>query len=167
MKQKVITVCSSVSLFFIIVTICLFNFGRRSEQEKAATLYIDNQIIPHVAVSMVDGYARFPMIEVLSELGDVTVSPESDKRSIVTYNGVELLLDLSVEPPVFEAPATGNMITPAPGSKQFFWKITENDVIVDDITLACIVRRIDGNIYFDYDRENSKVNIIKGYYEGQ
>ena len=128
---------------------------------QAGTLIINNgaAITENVVIHFRKNanYADLPLTEVMKNLG-MTVTWVDSNTADITYNDKKYVLNLS-EASLVEDGKTGNYIIPPPGSKTFGYKVLENELILDSVTVFCIlydIKKVDIRI----DPDNLIVNIF-------
>ncbi len=106
---------------------------------------------------------ELPLVASLRSIG-CHIQWTDEKSAIVTWEGQDYALNISEEEKSFAkiGDNTVNYLLPAPGSKNYYFKSIEKDIIIDDGTFDLIMHmmEIEANIYADCNSMTAYVEIL-------
>lgn len=151
-------ICIIVIAFAIISSLLLF-----SEKEKEGTLLINEHEIPGTNVTFfqkgTDQYVTLPLLVVLQEAGCL-IEWETPELVYITANEITYALDYQSKTLTTEEKSHHHdLLTPAPGTKNYVCSFTDTDVIIDSVTLHSICSWMDIPITVDYDFKQQTLSI--------
>ena len=126
MKKRLIPVVASVLALAVVSAVWLI---QATAGGKNGELKYNGRIISDENVTVYQKTAQVPFVEVLKASG-ANVVWLNDDQAVVYRNGKEYKLNLS-EPSFVEKNGNFDMIETAPGSKHYYCKTTDKEILLD------------------------------------
>jgi len=173
MKNKLIWLLVTALCSFALIVCFVFLLRNKIPQNKEndethnkSTLYINGKLIGSDFVEIrvnesVDMdyryYAVLPLIDVLESL-DLNIVWLNDDDAIISSSDVQLTLSLS-EKTLIDNRIGDNWLMPAPGIINYYCKVENKNIIVDDNTLHVILTELGIKAEIDINRVQNKIDI--------
>lgn len=163
--HKILVVC--LALFVIVFgIICGVQYYHIHSNQMAnddapfignGTLIISNgETISNSNVKFYENHVEVPVVDVLKSFG-YDVVWNSDVTATISKNNRELKLSLKGTPSLQDG-YYGELLIPAPGCGYFYCYSVDEDVLVDEVTMKCILSFLDIKIYTDVDTELREIH---------
>ena len=173
MKNKLIWLLGIALCSFALIVCSVFLLRNKIPQNKEnnethnkSTLYINGKLIESDFVEIcvnksVDMdyryYAVLPLIEVLESFG-MDVVWLNDDNAIISSSDAQLTLSLS-EKTLIDNRIGDNWLRPVPGIVNYYCKVENKNIIVDDNTLHVILTELGIKVEIDINRVQNKIDI--------
>ena len=134
-----------------------------SEKEQEGILLINEHEMQGANVTFfwkgTDQYVTLPLLVVLQEAGCL-IEWETPELVYITANEITYTLDYQSKTLTTEEKSHHHdLLTPAPGTKNYVCSFTDTDVIIDLVTLHSICSWMEIPITVDHDFKQQTVNI--------
>jgi len=161
MKKKFIWLIALIPLL-LIGGILLFLFGRppQSPPLQSGTLNVNGVDVTTENVMIRPYYAELPLTEVLKGLG-MNIDWLDNDTAKITYGDKTYILKLS-EVSLSEVGNSGyNVLVPAPGSKDWFYKVLDRELVFESNTIKSALSLMGIKIHIDIDSDGLIVSIVE------
>ncbi len=128
------------------------------ENDTDTNLIIDGKKISSKNISILEGDAHLPLTEVLKGLG-YDINWVNDNTANVTRDNAKYILTIDGEASLIIENNDFNLITPPPGTTTYYCKVIEKDVLLDSLTVECVLLFMNDSVRIKVDNENEIVYI--------
>ena len=157
MRKRVI-ICSVLALAAVlIISICLI-VHHNSITPKHGDLVVNGEIVCQNDIDIYkNNVAHIPLVKVMQAMG-FDIQWENDNVANINGYGKTLVLNVS-QMSLIDADSSHNLITPAPGSRNFYCQTASKDIVIDDNTVKSIMTLLEIDIRIDVNLSQAAVYI--------
>ena len=153
----------NVAVVFILIMFCVICLAvpHKALHEEAsfrqASLIVNRKLVD-TEINICEDLAVLPLIRILDELGATINSIDGNELKIIYDNRAFFLNEENQT--LIEEGSTINLLMPAPGSKCFICKVSNDDILMDDLSLKITLQCMGINVHVHHRTNEAIVEII-------
>lgn len=124
---------------------------------RQASLIVNSSLVD-TEINICEDLAVLPLIRILDELGATINSVDGNELKVI-YDNRAFLLNVENQT-LIEEGNTINLLMPVPGSKCFICKVSNDDILMDDLSLKITLQCMGINVYVHHRTNEAIVEII-------
>lgn len=155
--RKRVLICSALVLGVTIMSACFFSC-QKATTSMQGDLVVNGEIVCQNNIDIYkNNVAHIPLVKVMQAMG-FDVQWENDNVANINGYGKTLVLNVS-QMSLIDVDSSHNLITPAPGSRNYYCQAASKDIIIDDNTVKSIMTLLGIDIRIDTNLSKSIVYI--------